>query len=189
MKLAALPSTSMITAVPTPDAAPTPPARWSHWYRTPIARVEYGAGTRVSVWREASIPADQSMTGDRTPAVTFGGTTLDEAVAAAHLLAAIPVELRVDVAGVGARTIKLNPAIAVLLDAKSGAYWLAPLRTTMRVGNEWVDAPHAIDGAGFTGATPTFRHARVLSATPDMVAVVGAELVVKPGRWRAAESR
>jgi hypothetical protein len=84
------------------------------------------------------------------------------------------------------RTVQVNPAIAVLRDAKAGAYWLAPLRTTVRLGDEWLDAPHTIDGAAFEGPDRVLTGATVLSATRDMIAVVGRDTILKPAAWADA---
>ena len=56
----------------------------------------------------------------------------------------------------------------------------------MRSRGEWVDAPHSIDGDAFTGAAPILRTPTVLSATKDMVAVVGRDTVITPSPWTDA---
>ncbi|MCW2920221.1 MAG: hypothetical protein JWL76_95 [Thermoleophilia bacterium] len=172
-------------------ATPAPPARWSRFYTSPIARVDYGTGSRVPLWGEATIPSDRSLTGQLQPGVTYAGATLDAAIEAARLLSREPVELSFSFRNGRTRTVQVNPAIAVLRDAKAGAFWLAPLRTTVRLGDQWLDAPHSIDGPAFEGADAVLTAPTVLSATRDMVAVVGRDLVLKPGAWTDApdESR
>jgi hypothetical protein len=174
------------TFVPTSGAVPTPPARWSRFWTSPIAKVEYGAGSLVTAWREAFIPSDRGLTGARRPKVTFAGSNKDAAIAAAHALAAKAVELPITLADGTTRTVRLHPAIAVLRDAREGVYWLAPLRTTVRSGDDWIDAPHTIDGAAFEGDAPLLRTPTILSSTRDMVAVVGRDSVITPGRWTNA---
>lgn len=167
-------------------AVPHPPARWSRWWTSPIARFDYGTGSQVSAWHEAWIPADRGLSGDLRPSVTFGGSTREAAVAAAHLLAKQAVQLDVDLADGTTRTVSLHPAIAVLRDARAGAFWLAPLRTTVKSHGEWIDAPHSIDGDAFLGEQPLLRTPTVLSATREMVTVVGRDSELTPGRWRDA---
>jgi hypothetical protein len=165
---------------------PTPPARWSRFRTSPIARVEYGAGSLVPAWHEAFIPSDRGLTGERRPKVTFGGSSKEAAIKAAHLLAAKPVDVDVTLSDGSTRTVTMHPAIAVLRDSREGVYWLAPLRTTVRSGDDWVDAPHTIDGAAFEGEAPVLKTPSILTATRDMVAVVGRDTVVVPGRWTDA---
>lgn len=185
---------SLPTGVDTPTAAaaaagasqPTPPARWSRWWTSPIARFEYGAGSRMPIWREASLPADRGLSGALRPSVTFAGSSREDAIAAAHLLAQGPVDVSFSFRNGRVRETSVNPAIAVLRDSRAGTYWLAPLRTTVKLGAEWVDAPHAVDGAAFEGQGAVLRRPTVLSATRDLVAVVGAATVVVPQRWTDA---
>lgn len=175
-------------SLPTPAFAgvPTPPARWSRWWTSPIARFEYGQGTKVPLFAEARIGSDRGLTGDRRPRVTFAGSTLEQAIAAARTLAsnAVPVEFSYRNGRIG--SAQVHPAYAVLRDARAGAFWLARLETAVQLRGEWVDAPHAIDGPAFAGADAVLRTPKVLSATRDMVAVVGADLVLKPSRWTTA---
>jgi hypothetical protein len=165
---------------------PTPPARWSRFWTSPIARVEYGTGSLVGAWHEAFIPADRGLTGNLRPKVTFAGSNRDNAIAAAHALAQRSEELSITLADGSTRTVTLHPAFAVLRDAHEGVYWLAPLRTTVRSGDDWIDAPHTIDGAAFEGTNPVLRTPTILTATRDMVAVVGRDSVITPGRWTDA---
>lgn len=167
------------------SATPEPPARWARFWASPIARVDYGVGSRVPLWGEATIPAERGLTGERRPGVTYGGATLEAAIEAAHLLAGTTVELSFSFRNGRTRTTQVNPAIAVLRDAVAGAFWLAPLRTTVRLGDQWLDAPHTIDGPAFEGDA-LLTSASVLSATRDMVAVVGRDAVLKPGAWTDA---
>jgi hypothetical protein len=167
-------------------AAPTPPARWSRWYTSPIAKLEYGAGSRLPLFPEARIAADRGLTGSRIPAVIYAGTTLDAAIAAARQLAARPVEVSFSYRNGRVGTVAVNPAFGVLRDARAGAFWLAPLETTVQLRGEWVDAPHTIDGPAFEGAKALLGTPTVLSATRDMVAVVGKETVLKPSVWTDA---
>jgi hypothetical protein len=148
--------------------------------------VDYGTGSRVPLWGEATIPSDRGLTGQLRPGVTYAGTTLEAAVEAARLLSRESVELSFSFRNGRTRTVQVNPAIAVLRDAKAGAFWLAPLRTTVRLGDQWLDAPHTIDGPAFEGADPVLTSAKVLSATRDMVAVVGRDTVLTPGPWADA---
>lgn len=172
-------------ALASPDA-PTPPARWARWWTSPIARLDYGTNGRVPLFAEARIAAERGLTGSLRPAVTYAGSTLEQAIEAAHRLAATPVDLTFSFRNGRVRTTQVNPAIAVLRDAKAGAFWLAPLQTTVQLRGEWIDAPHAIDGPAFEGADALLRTPTVLTATRDMVAVVGRELVLKPGQWIGA---
>lgn len=169
-----------------PDVLLEPPLRWARWWTSPLAKIEYGTASRAEVWQEAWIPADRGITGAMRPSVTWGGTSREQAVAAAALLAAVEVEVLVDVAGGRTRTMRVNPAIGVLHDPKAGAYWLAPLRTTVRANGEWAEAPHTIDGAAFSGRSPLLRKPAVSSASPDLVAVVGRDSVITPGEWADA---
>ena len=171
---------------PGPFATPEPPARWSRFWTSPIARVDYGQGSRVPIWGEATIPADRGLTGQLQPGVTYGGTTKEAAIEAARLLSRELVDLTFSFRNGRTRTVQVNPAIAVLRDAKAGAFWLAPLRTTVRVGDQWLDAPHTIDGPAFEGADAVLKPATVLAATRDLVAVVGRDLVLKPSVWADA---
>jgi hypothetical protein len=184
--LAPISPSTPASIAPTGGAVPMPPARWSRFWTSPIAKVEYGAGSLVDAWREAFIPSDRGLTGDRRPKVTFAGSNKDAAIAAAHALAATAVELPITLADGSTRTVRLHPAIAVLRDAHEGVYWLAPLRTTVRSGDDWIDAPHTIDGAAFEGESPILRTPTILSATRDMVAVVGRDSVIVPERWTSA---
>ena len=168
------------------DSTPTPPARWSRFWTTPIAHVDYGATSRVPFWKEATIPTDRGLTGQVLPAVTFGGATYEAAVEAARLLARQTVDVSFSFRNGRTRTIEVNPAIAVLRDTRAGAFWLAPLRTTVRLGDQWLDAPHTIDGLAFEGANPVLHTPTVLTATRDMVAVVGRDAVIKPAKWTTA---
>ncbi len=140
----------------------------------------------MPLWAEATIPAERGLTGELRPTVSYAGTSKEAAIEAARLLANQPVEVSFSFRNGRTRTTEVNPAIAVLRDAKAGAYWLAPLRTTVRLGDEWLDAPHTIDGAAFEGADPVLTGATVLSASRDMVAVVGRDTVVKPAAWADA---
>ncbi len=182
------PVTAGPASLPTESAfaTPEPPARWSRFWTSPIAKVEYGTGSRIPLWSEATIPAERGLTGERRPGVTYGGATLEAAIEAAHLLAREPVELSFSFRNGRTRTTQVNPAIAVLRDATAGAFWLAPLHTTVRLRDQWLDAPHTIDGPAFEGADALLSSATVLSATRDMVAVVGRDAVLKPGVWADA---
>lgn len=165
--------------------AAAPPERWARWWTSPIARVDYGAAATIDPWHEAFIPAERGLTGALRPALAWGGTSRDAAIDAARALARLTVQLQLEVGG-QLRTVEISPAIAVLRDARAGAYWLAPLRTTIRSGEEWVEAPHSIDGPAFEGGSQGRRGARVLSATRDMVAVVGRDTVLTPAEWADA---
>jgi hypothetical protein len=172
------------SALPSSDGSrPAPPERWNRFWKTPIARVEYGEASRVPLWPEAALPADRGITGALRPSLTWGGTSLELAIEAARMLAREPVELSFSFRNGRTRTTQVHPAIAVLRDSRAGAFWLAPLHTTVRHGSEWRDAPHAVDGPAFEGSDPVLRTPRVLTATRDMVAVVGAKVVVRPERW------
>lgn len=177
-----------------PDQLPTtiapppgsqPPLRWARWWTSPIARVDYGRDSVLAPWHEARIPTERSLTGARRPSLAYGGRSQVEAEAAARLLAQVPVEVTLRIRG-RARTVSLHPAIAVLRDARAGAFWLAPLHTTVRSGAEWIEIPHTIDGAAFAGRWPLLRTPHVSSATQEMVSVVGRETVLKPSAWRDA---
>ena len=180
---AASPVSAPTPSAPRPEAVPTPPARWSRWFTSPIARIDYAAGSKVPIFAEARIGADRGLMGDRSPAVVFGGTSLEQAIAAAHKLAAAPIDLEFSYRNGRVGTAQVHQAIAVLRDARAGAFWLAPLETTVQLRGEWVDAPHAIDGPAFEGADALLRTPTVMSATRDMVAVVGKELVLTPAQW------
>ncbi|MCW2956964.1 MAG: hypothetical protein JWO69_1833 [Thermoleophilia bacterium] len=185
--LMAPPASSVLT--PTRSATPTnptPPARWARWWTSPIARVDYGTDSRAQAWKEAWIPANRGITGALHPAVTFGGSSRAAAIEAAHALAAVPVKVRMDMLHGRSKLVTIHPAIAVLRDARAGAYWLAPLHTTVRSNGEWRDAPHTIDGGAFQGGSPAFRTPVVRSATSEMVAVVGRDRVMTPKEWRTA---
>src|SRR4051794_4125665 len=99
MQLSPLAAPAPKIAVPSSAAGggtvPMPPERWSRFWTSPIAKVEYGSGSLVDAWREAFIPADRGLTGARRPKVTFGGANKDAAIAAAHVLAGKLVELPV----------------------------------------------------------------------------------------------
>jgi hypothetical protein len=172
-------------SLPTADT-PAPPARWARFWKSPIARFEYGAGSRVPLWAEATIPAERTLTGASRPSLTYGGASLDAAIEAARLLAKQPVDLSFSFRNGRTRTAQVHPAIAVLRDSRAGAFWLAPLQTTVRLGNEWLDAPHAVDGPAFSGEDPVLATPTVRTATRDLVAVVGATTVVTPTRWTNA---
>jgi hypothetical protein len=169
-----------------PAPTPAPPARWSRWYTSPIAKVVYGEGSRMPLFPEARIAADRGVSGPRIPAVTYAGSTLEAAVAAAKLLTAKTVDVDVSYRNGRVGTAHVHPAIAILRDAKAGAFWLAPLQTTVQLRGEWVDAPHTIDGPAFEGAKSLLRGATVLSATRDMVAVVGKDSILRPATWTDA---
>jgi hypothetical protein len=126
----------------------------------------------VPIWQEATIPADRGITGALRPSVTYAGTSKQDAIEAARVLAATPVDLSFSFRNGRTRTVQVHPAIAVLRDAKAGTFWLAQLRTTVRLGT---DGPDAV-----------LTRPRVLSATRDMVAVVGKTSVLVPGRWTDA---
>lgn len=179
------PAVAAVAAVPHDDH-PVPPARWSRWWTSPIARFDYGVGSRMPIWREASLPAERGLTGALRPSVTYAGTSRDDAIAAARLLAQQPVDVSFSFRNGRIGHTSVQPAIAVLRDAREGAFWIAPLRTTVKLGAEWVDAPHAVDGLAFQGRAPVLRTPQVLSATRDLVAVVGADTVVTPQRWTDA---
>ncbi len=72
--------------------------------------------------------------------------------------------------------------IAVLRDAAAGAYFVAPLQTTVRLRDQWLEAPHTIDGLAFEGAGALLRTPTVTGMTRDVVAVVGRDTVVTPRR-------
>lgn len=167
-------------------AAPQPPARWSRWYTSPIARIDYGTGSRMPLFHEARIPAERGLTGELRPTLSYGGASKEAAIAAARLLAQTPVDVEFSFRNGRTRTVSVHPAIAVLRDAKAGAYWLAPLQTSVNLRGEWVDAPHTIDGGAFDGNDAVLRTPSILSATRDMVAVVGADSLLVPGRWTDA---
>jgi hypothetical protein len=113
----------------------------------------------------------------------FGGSNRDAAIAAAKALAAKPVEISFSFRNGRVHTAPVNPAYAVLRDAHHGVYWLAPLRTTVRLRDEWVEAPHTVDGLAFEGRQPLLATPTVFSATKDMVAVVGRDTVLTPATW------
>ncbi len=165
---------------------PLPPIRWSRWWTSPIARLDYGSASRVPLWQDATLPAHRNLTGALRASVTYAGTSLDGAIRAAHLLSATPVPVSFTYRNGRHGMISANPAIAVLRDAKLGAYWITPLSTTVKIGGNWVDAPHTIDGVAFDGADPAFVAPSVRSATRDLVAVVGVQRVVTPERWTDA---
>ncbi|MCW2972262.1 MAG: hypothetical protein JWN72_535 [Thermoleophilia bacterium] len=169
-----------------PTTTPAVPTRWARWWKAPIAAVDYAAGSRIAPWREAWIPTERTISGGRAPAMVFGGTSADTAIEAAHVLARGTVQVRVSDASGRMRDVRLNPAMAVLHDAKSGAYWITPLTSSARSGSEWVELPHSIDGAAFEGAHPWLQAPRVAGASRDLVAVVGRDLVVTPSRWTDA---
>lgn len=179
-------STASPSPASAPAADPVPPVRWSRWWTSPIALVDYGTASRVPIWQEATIPADRGITGALRPSVTYAGTSKQDAIEAARLLAATPVDLSFSFRNGRTRTVQVHPAIAVLRDAKAGTFWLAQLRTTVRLGTDWLDAPHSIDGPAFDGPDAVLTRPRVLSATRDMVAVVGKTSVLVPGRWTDA---
>ncbi|MCW2928377.1 MAG: hypothetical protein JWM86_2345 [Thermoleophilia bacterium] len=176
--------TSVATAAP--FATPEPPARWARWYTSPIARIDYGTGSRMPLFHEARIPADRGLMGELRPTLTYGGASKEAAIEAARLLAATPVQVEFSFRNGRTRSVEVHPAIAVLRDAKAGAYWLAPLQTTVQLRGEWLDAPHSIDGPAFGGDDAVLRTPSILSATRDMVAVVGRDSVIVPGRWTSA---
>ncbi|MCW2960868.1 MAG: hypothetical protein JWM25_652 [Thermoleophilia bacterium] len=181
-----LPTSSVSAPTPQAPVDATPPQRWARWWTSPIASIEYGTGSRATAWSEAWIPANRNLTGRLTPSVSWGGSTKEAAIEAAHALAAKPIEIRMDMPGGRSRLVKVHPAIAVLRDAKAGAFWLAPLRTSVLSGNEWVEAPHTIDGGAFTGRNPVLLAPVIRSATRDMVAVVGRDRVATPQAWKTA---
>ncbi|MBC7461081.1 MAG: hypothetical protein H7287_06940 [Thermoleophilia bacterium] len=183
---AALNTLAPATQLLAPSTTPAVPTRWVRWWKAPIAAIDYAAGGRIAPWREAWIPTERTLTGGRTPAMVFGGTSAETAIEAAHALARGTVQVRVsDVAG-RMRTVQLNPAMAVLLDAKSGAYWITPLTSSVRSGGGWIELPHSIDGAAFEGAHPWLHTPQVAGASKDLVAVVGRERVVTPSHWSDA---
>lgn len=153
---------------------------------TPIARLDYGATSVVSPWSEAVLPMYRSPTGSRHPNVQFAGTSRDDAIAAAHQLATHAVRVDVQAHGGDVRSVELNPAIAVLRDARAGTFWLTPLSTTIKVQDDWVEIPHSIDGIAFEGALPVLARPAVRSATQSMVALVGRDTVITPEHWADA---
>lgn len=162
--------------------APAPPASWARWWTSPIAVLRYEAvGEHATPFAEARIPAQRTLTGALTPALRYGGPTEADAVAAARMLAQETQD--VDFGGGEVRSV--HPAIAVLRDARHGAWWLAPLQTTVRRGTEWIEAPHTIDGAAFTGPDAWLRSVQVHSNSRVLVAVVGADTVLRPTRSSA----
>lgn len=169
-----------------PATPPAPPARWTKWWTSPIASVDYAAGSRAHVWHEAVIPAERGLTGARVASLSYAGTTLEGAIRAARLVARTPLQLDVDLRRGGTRSVSVNQAVGVLHDVRAGAYWIAPLMTTMRRGGEWFEAPHTIDGGAFEGEDPVLRAPKVRSATENLVAVVGRDVVITPTRWRDA---
>lgn len=187
MQITRTTSSTAGTVAPGPSiATPAPPVRWARWWKSPLATVDHAAGSRLTSWREAWIPTERTLTGTRTPAMVYGGLSLETAVEAAHAIARTPVVVRVADAHGRLRRISLNPAMAVLLDAKAGAYWVTPLIGSIQSGQEWIEAPHSIDGAAFEGADPWLAPARIASASKDLVAVVGRDVVVTPEQWRDA---
>ena len=102
------------------------------------------------------------------------------------MLARTSVRVRVSDNGGQRRTVQINPAMAVLHDAKSGAYWITPLTSSVRSGDDWIELPHSIDGAAFEGTSPWLRAPQVAGASKDLIAVVGRERVVTPSRWTDA---
>src|SRR5690606_6329210 len=100
--------------------------------------------------------------------------------------AAVPVKVRMDMVDGSSRMVTIHPAIAVLRDAKAGAFWLAPLRTSIQSNGEWIEAPHTIDGGAFGGKKPALLAPVIRSATKDLVAVVGRDRVATPGIWSDA---
>lgn len=140
----------------------------------------------MPLWAEATIPADRGLTGELRPSVVYGGATQEAAIAAARLLARDAVDVTFSFRNGRTRTVAVNPAIAVLHDAAAGAFWLTPLQTTVRLGDQWLDAPHTIDGPAFEGADAPLTSATVRSATRDMVAVVGRDAVIVPTAWTDA---
>ena len=171
---------------PAAQAAPLAPARWARWWKAPLAAVDYAAPSRITPWREAWIPTERTITGTRTPSMVYGGTSAEAAIEAAHALARATVSMRIATAEGRFQRVRLNPAMAVLLDAKAGAYWITPLHSSVQSGSEWIEMPHSIDGAAFEGARPWLAGARVASASADLIAVVGRDLVIAPERWHDA---
>ncbi|MEO6866833.1 MAG: hypothetical protein ABI200_02310 [Gaiellales bacterium] len=169
-----------------PADAPMPPQKWARWWTSPIANVDYGANSRIPFWREARIPGARGFDNVLRPSLIWGGTTRQDAIAAAHLLAAAAVDVSFSFRNGVKRTVQIHPAIAVLHDAKAGAFWLTQLDTTVKLGDDWVDAPHSIDGPAFEGANALLRTPTVLSATRSMVAIVGRDTVLQPQRWDRA---
>ena len=167
-------------------AAPTPPTRWTRYWKTPIAHFDYGNSSRMPLWAEATIPAERNLTGAKRPSVTYAGTTLAGAIEAAHLLARDLVDVSFSFRNGRVRTTQVHPAFGVLRDSAAGAFWLTPLHTTVKLRNEWLDAPHAIDGPAFDGADAVLARPEVRTATRDLVAVVGAREVIRPDRWTDA---
>ena len=163
--------------------APAPPARWSRFWTSPIAHFSYGMGSRVPLFNEARIPGERGLTGQLRPGVTYAGATLEDAIEAARVIAMATVAVSFSFRNGRLRTIESHPAVAVLRDARAGAFWIAPLQTTVQLRGEWVEAPHSIDGAAFDGRDAMLRTPTILSATRDMVAVVGRDSVIKPQLW------
>jgi hypothetical protein len=176
---------SPITPV-TPPVTPAAPLRWARWWKSPLAAVDYAPGSRITPWREAWIPSERTLTGTRRPALVYGGTSVEGAIESARTLARTLVVARIEDSTGKVRRVSINPAMAVLLDAKAGAYWIAPLTSSIQSGGEWIEVPHSIDGAAFEGARPWLGGARVASASKDLVAVVGRDLVIAPERWHDA---
>jgi len=184
MKFSPLPVSSV--SAPTRMSDPAPPARWSRWWTSPIAKLDYGTDSRMPLWPEARIPAERGLSGALRPSLTFGGSSLEAAIEAAKLITAVPVDVQFSFRNGRLGTTPVHPAIAILRDSRAGAFWLAPLQTTVRFQGEWLDAPHTIDGPAFEGEEPLLATPKILSATRDMVAVVGRDTVLKPGVWADA---
>lgn len=186
MNLTAPTPSSVLLPTSSDPSALVPPARWARWWTSPIARFEYGSGSSLPLWRDAVLPAERGLTGALQPVVSYGGTSTSEAIAAAHLLAQHPVTVDFSYRNGRLGSTQVTPAIAVLRDVTAGVFWLAPLHTTVRRGDEWLDAPHTIDGPAFEGDRPLLTRPRVLSATSLLVAVVGANSVIRPEKWSDA---
>lgn len=173
--------------LPRPQSTtPIAPKRWTQYWKTPIAKFDYGSNSRVPLWAEAALPALSGITGAPQLALTYGGDSIEAATSAARLLTKNPIDLTFSFRNGRTRTTQVYPAIAVLRDSRAGAFWLAPLHTTVRLGDEWLDAPHSIDGPAYEGDDPVLHSPKIYSATRDLVAVVGANAIIKPERWVTA---
>jgi hypothetical protein len=165
-----------------------PPRHWRRWWSTALTSIERPQSAPLDIWHESWIAQERTLMGNTQARLSYAGESLAAAIEAARALTETPVEIKASVRGARARRLLIQPAVAVLHDAPRGTFWLAPLRTTMRLGATWIDAPatvdpiRALDGTTIIIDSPN----TVRASSPSTVAIVGASRVVTPTLWADA---
>ena len=155
---------------PAPVQQPAVPGAFEHLPWSGVATVGH-AGSLLPGEGHAAVMQWRAGWGDgRIAAPTWGGSSLDEARAAARQLAGRLEVHRVPGADGGSTVVGVNPAIAVLHDAQTG-YWLTRLLVPMPGGEGLL--PVAIDGPS-VGPHGPLGDVTLTPTTDALVEVVGA---------------